>query len=363
MAGQEIDMPGGARAWLAQPARGSGPGVVLCNEGPSDLRGLAGLLAEEGYVVVVAQAGSGFAAPLAALRALPSCKGKVGVLAFGACAVPALRAAAQGEFDCAIAYCSTDTAPVLDAVRNIRSPVVLHWAGERRIETEPSESVESYAYPGVAAGFALADSAQFDKQAAAMAYSRTLALLRKVLGPHYDLSSLWEAHRACEFVTRDPEATMRTMVDEPYVNHIPTLTGGYGAKDLYRFYKHHFIPKSPRDMRNIPVSRTIGADRVVNEGVLCFTHDTEIDWMLPGVEPTGQYVEVPIVGVITFRGDKLCHEHIYWDQASVLVQIGLLDPAGLPVAGRASAAKVLDPGLPSNALMASWAQSAARESA
>jgi carboxymethylenebutenolidase len=101
---------------------------------------------------------------------------------------------------------------------------------------------------------------------------------------------------------------------------------------------------------------------VVNEGVLCFTHDTEIDWMLPGVQPTGKYVEVPIVGVITFRGDKLCHEHIYWDQASVLVQIGLLDPAGLPVAGRASAAKVLDPSLPANELMANWPQSAGKES-
>jgi carboxymethylenebutenolidase len=147
------------------------------------------------------------------------------------------------------------------------------------------------------------------------------------------------------------------MVEEPYVNHIPTLTGGYGQKELHRFYKHHFIPKSPKDMRNIPISRTIGVERVVNEGVLCFTHDTEIDWMLPGVKPTGKYVEVPIVGVITFRGDKLCHEHIYWDQASVLVQIGLLDPKGLPVAGVASARKVLDPSQAANELMPRWRES------
>jgi carboxymethylenebutenolidase len=361
MAGKEIDLRGGARAWLAEPAHGSGPGLVLCHDGAAGMHELADLLAEEGYVVIAAKHAD-LGAQAAALRSLPNCKGRIGVLAFGRCAVPALQAAVRGEFDCAIAYCGSDTAPVLDAVRNIRIPVALHWTGDRRTESEPSENVESYAYSGVKPGFAVPGAPEYDKQSAAMAYSRTLALLRKVLGPHYDLSSLWEAHRACEFVTRDPEATMRTMVDEPYVNHIPTLTGGYGKKDLYRFYKHHFIPKSPKDMRNIPVSRTIGADRVVNEGVLCFTHDTEIDWMLPGVKPTGRYVEVPMVGVITFRGDKLCHEHIYWDQASVLVQIGLLDPAGLPVAGRASAAKVLDPGLPSNELMENWPLSAGKES-
>ena len=365
MAGRQVDLAApegdGARAYLAEPLQGSGPGLMLCSENPAALRGLADLLAEEGYVVLASRH-DGFDAQLAALRARPNCRGRIGVVAFGACVAPALRAAARGDFDCAVAYCGAYRAAVLDAVRNIKVPVVLHWAGEQPIESEPGDSVETHAYPGVAPGFALADSPGYDTQAAAMAYSRTLGLLRKVLGPHYDLSSLWEAHRACEFVTRDAEATMRTMVDEPYVNHIPTLTGGYGAKDLYRFYKHHFIPKSPKDMRNIPVSRTIGADRVVNEGVLCFTHDTEIDWMLPGVKPTGKYVEVPIVGVITFRGDKLCHEHIYWDQASVLVQIGLLDPAGLPVAGRASAAKVLDPGLPSNELMDNWPQSAEKES-
>ena len=114
-------------------------------------------------------------------------------------------------------------------------------------------------------------------------------------------------------------------------------------------------------MRNIPISRTIGTDRVVNEGVLCFTHDTEIDWMLPGVKPTGKYVEVPIVGVITFRGDKLCHEHIYWDQASVLVQVGLLDPEGLPVAGVETAREGVERYLHSNRLMARGRASAGKQ--
>jgi carboxymethylenebutenolidase len=181
-------------------------------------------------------------------------------------------------------------------------------------------------------------------------------LLRRVLGPYYDLSALWEVHRSCEFVTRDAEATMRTMVARPYVNHVPTMTGGFGQADLHRFYRDHFIPNNPKDMRNIPISRTVGADRIVNEGVLCFTHDCEIEWMLPGVPPTGKYVEVALVGIVTFRGDKLVHEHIYWDQASVLVQIGMLDPSGLPVAGAAAARKVMHPELPSNELMPGWAR-------
>ena len=173
-----------------------------------------------------------------------------------------------------------------------------------------------------------------------------------------DLVALWEEHCRREFEMRDADATMATMVSQPYVNHIPTITGGVGYRDLLRFYKNHFIPKTPQDTKLIPISRTIGADRVVDEMLFCFTHDIEIDWMLPGVAPTGKYVEIPLVAIVRFRGDKLYNEHIYWDQASVLVQIGLLDPATLPVAGVATAKKLVDETLPSNNLMARWAESA-----
>jgi carboxymethylenebutenolidase len=108
----------------------------------------------------------------------------------------------------------------------------------------------------------------------------------------------------------------------------------------------------------VPVSRTIGADRLVEELLFCFTHDMEIDFLLPGVPPTGKYVEMPTVAIVCFRGDKLYHEHIYWDQASVLAQIGLLDPKKFPVAGIEQARKLVDPSLPSNTLMARWAESA-----
>ena len=100
-----------------------------------------------------------------------------------------------------------------------------------------------------------------------------------------------------------------------------------------------------------PVSRTIGDDQLVDEMVFKFTHSIRMDWMLPGVAPTGKRVEVPLVAIVRFREGKLAHEHIYWDQASVLVQIGLLDAAVLPIAGVESAYKVLNPALPANLLM------------
>jgi len=176
-------------------------------------------------------------------------------------------------------------------------------------------------------------------------------------GPSYDLEALWERHCLYEFGERDVPKTMATMVDEPYVNHIPTMTGGVGAKELARFYRHHSVNSNPKDTKIVSVSRTVGADRLVDEVLFCFTHDVEIDWMLPGIAPTGKYVEVPLVAIIHFRGDKLVHEHIYWDQASVLAQIGLLDPQLYPIAGREQAKKLVDESLPSNSLMSRWAES------
>jgi carboxymethylenebutenolidase len=172
-----------------------------------------------------------------------------------------------------------------------------------------------------------------------------------------DLVPLWEQHCRYEFETRDVNATMATMVAEPYVNHIPTMTGGVGHEQLKRFYAYHFIPVNPPDFRLTPISRTVGSDTIVDEFIVHFTHTTEIDWLLPGIPPTGRVVEIPTVAIVKFEGDKLVHEHIYWDQATVLVQIGLLDPHGLPVAGAETAHKVMEKLLPSNRLMERWQQS------
>ena len=169
--------------------------------------------------------------------------------------------------------------------------------------------------------------------------------------PQYDLVAVWEAHTRAEFETRDVEATMATMVAAPYVNHIPTLAGGVGHDQLKRFYKYHFIGGNPPDTTLAPISRTVGADQIVDETMFSFTHTSVIDWMLPGVAPTGRKVDVALVAIVRVEDGKVAHEHIYWDQASVLVQVGLIDPALLPVAGADSARKVLDRSLPSNGLM------------
>jgi carboxymethylenebutenolidase len=165
------------------------------------------------------------------------------------------------------------------------------------------------------------------------------------------LNDLWEEHVRDEFATRDTEATLRTMVPDAYVNHVPVMTGGVGHSALREFYSRRFIPQMPPDTEMIPVSRTIGIDRVVDEMIFRFTHTMEMDWLLPGVAPTGKRVEIPLVAIVHFREGKLAHEHIYWDQASVLVQLGILSANGLPIAGVEIARKVLDPSLPSNQLM------------
>ncbi|GAB7355432.1 hypothetical protein MBLNU459_g5942t1 [Dothideomycetes sp. NU459] len=228
---------------------------------------------------------------------------------------------------------------------------------------------DSYVYDDVVPGFAEHDLDEYDKNAASLAWSRTLWAVRKAFKIEVDLETIWEMHTELEFATKNAAATMATMVDEPYVNHIPTMTGGIGQRDLHRFYRDYFIPNNPPSMKIKLVSRTIGVDRVVDEMVISFRHTQVIDWMLPDVPPTNKTVSVALVGVVCIRGGKLYHEHLYWDQASVLVQVGLLDPKlvpenmkkqglkRLPVYGVETAQKVLDEDShPSNELIASWAQ-------
>src|SRR5262245_36477683 len=165
------------------------------------------------------------------------------------------------------------------------------------------------------------------------------------------LSDLWDEHVRDEFAMKDANAALDTMTPDAYVNHIPVLTGGVGREELREFYSKHFIPQMPPDTVMTPISRTIGHDQLVDEMVFTFTHTISMDWMLPGIAPTGKRVEVALVAVVRFREGKLAHEHIYWDQASVLAQLGLLDASTLPVAGIESARKALDPSVPSNALI------------
>jgi carboxymethylenebutenolidase len=155
-----------------------------------------------------------------------------------------------------------------------------------------------------------------------------------------DLAHLWEEHTRHEFATRDTEATLDTMVEDAYVNHVPVMTGGAGKTALRAFYSADFIPSMPPDTKLTPISRTVGENQLVDEMIFSFTHSREMPWMLPGIPPTNRYVEVALVVIVRFREGKLAHEHIYWDQASVLKQIGLLTDPALPVFGAESAYKV-----------------------
>ena len=390
-------------AYQAVPKQGSGPGLVLLQEifGINDyMKAMADRYAEEGYVVLVPDlfwrmqprvvlgydeadfaqaldynqrldvplAIDDIASTIMALRALPEQAGKVGAVGYCLGGKLAMLAAAHGDLDCAVSYYGVGLDAYLSEIARIGCPMVFHFAGEDALCPPATREqimkalgsaphLEPYVYEGCDHAFATPEREHFDKPAAMMAYSRTLALLRKVLGPLYDLNALWEKHCYYEFGTRDVDAIMPTMIAEPYVNHVPTMTGGVGHDQLKRFYKYHFVNANPADTRLIPLSRTIGADRVVDEFIFCATHDREIDWLLPGLAPTGKYFEIPMLAVVCFLGDKLYNEHIYWDQACVLVQIGLLDPRGLPIAGIQAAKKMIDESLPTNTLMPNWASS------
>ena len=406
MAGAMIDIPvaggGGFRGYLTVPEAGRGPGLVIEQEifgVNASLRAVADLYAEEGYVCLVPdlfwrmepgldlgyegadltrafglysrfdvdRGVADIGAAIAALRARPECTGKVAAMGFCLGGKLAYLTAARHDVDAAVAFYGVGIEEALEEAGGIACPVLMHFAGEDSFVPQAAvdavaahfadrPEVRIHVYPGVDHAFYNHDRAgAYHRPSAMVAHSRTVTLLRGAIGPAYDLEALWERHLEHEFATRDTAATMATMVAEPYVNHIPTMTGGTGADALSRFYAEHFIPKMPKDTTLIPLSRTVGADRVVDEMIFSFTHDEEIDWMLPGVAPTGRAVSVPLVAIVAFRGGRVHHEHIYWDQASVLVQVGLLDVCGLPVAGAETARKAVDETLPSNRLIPGWA--------
>jgi len=165
------------------------------------------------------------------------------------------------------------------------------------------------------------------------------------------LKDVWNEHLRAEFHAHSVDETVATMVANPLINQVPVMIGGYGREEVHEFYAKYFLPQIPPDIEIVPVSRTIGQARLVDEIVIRFTHTISMDWMLPGLAPTGKRVEVAVVVVVQFDGDKMVHEHLYWDQASVLVQLGLLDRGGLPVVGAEGARSLLDRSIRLNTLI------------
>jgi len=164
------------------------------------------------------------------------------------------------------------------------------------------------------------------------------------------LSSVWDRHVGAEFAAKNVDQAVSTMTAESYVNLIPLMIGARGRDAERDFYANHFLSQLPPDIEIVPVSRTVGHDQLVDELIIRFTHSIRMDWLLPGISPTGKRVEVPFVAIIRFEDDKIAHEHLYWDQASLLVQIGLLDRT-LPVRGIEIAPQVLKPDQPMNELI------------
>ena len=389
--------------YMALPASGYGPGIVVLQEIfgiNSFMREVADWYAAHGFVALCpdlfwriernveltdkgddwnkaielyqkideAKAVEDSAAAVAFLRKHPACSGRVGAVGFCMGGNLAYLLSVRFKPDCAVGYYGVSIEKTLDEAKNLNSPLMLHIAGHDKFcppeaQAQIHAALDSNAlvtihdYAGMDHGFARLGGEHYDPAAAELANLRTLEFFVSQLAGagcasgQQTLSQRWDDHVKYEFATRNTDDTLETMVVDSYVNHVPVMTGGVGHEELREFYSKRFIPQMPPDTAMTPVSRTIGVDRIVDEMVFEFTHTSKMDWMLPGVEPTGKHVKVALVVIVHFRDGKLAHEHIYWDQASVLAQLGLIDATKLPVAGVESAEKVLNPRLPSNELM------------
>ena len=389
--------------YLALPASGYGPGIVVLQEifGVNDhMRSVTDWYAAHGFVAFCpdlfwrlspgieltdrgddwkkaielylsldeAKAVEDAAAAMNFLRGHPACTGRVGAVGFCLGGKLAYLLSVRFKPDCAVGYYGVGIEKSLAEATNLTTPLLLHIAGSDQFCPPEAQAqihaaldqnplAKLYDYPGRDHAFARVGGAHYDAVDAELANLRTLEFLVSqlagagVASAQQTLSSKWDDHVKYEFATRNTDHTLETMVPDAYVNHVPVMTGGVGHDELREFYSQRFIPQMPPDTSMTPVSRTVGTDRIVDEMVFEFTHTNKMDWMLPGVEPTGKHVRVGLVVIVHFRDGKLAHEHIYWDQASVLAQLGLIDAAKLPVAGVESAEKVLNHRLPSNTLM------------
>lgn len=389
--------------YLAIPASGYGPGIVVLQEifGVNHyMRSVADWYASHGFVALCPdlfwrieprieltdkgddwkraielyqaidedKAVEDSAAAVEFLRRSSLCNGRVGAVGFCMGGNLAYLLSARFKPDCAVGYYGVSIEKSLDEAENLSGPLLLHIAKNDKFCPPDAQTqihaalagnplVTIHDYEGMDHAFGRPGGEHYDAAAAELANLRTLEFFVHNLAgagmaaAQQTLSARWDDHVKYEFATRNTDDTLETMVADSYVNHVPVMTGGVGHAELREFYSQRFIPQMPPDTAMTPVSRTIGVDRIVDEMVFEFTHTSKMDWMLPGVEPTGKHVKVALVVIVHFREGKLAHEHIYWDQASVLAQLGLIDSSKLPVAGVESAHKVLDPTLPSNELM------------
>jgi carboxymethylenebutenolidase len=155
------------------------------------------------------------------------------------------------------------------------------------------------------------------------------------------LLDVWQQHTYSEFVLRDANAALGTMTENPYVLMVPLAIGGQGRDGVHSFYHNYFLAQLPGDFTPTPISQIIAENVIVEEAVYSLTHNLMMDWMIPGVPPTGKRVELAVVGIIKFENGKIASEHLYWDHSSVLAQLGVIDPTQVPVKGAESARTLL----------------------
>ena len=354
---------GSFKGYLATPESGSGPGLLLLQEifGVNEhIRELADLYAQEGYLVLAldlfwrmkpgVELGYGEADlktafsfyqrfdidqaildtgdALRTLRANPKCTGKVAALGFCLGGKLAYLAAARLPIDAAVAYYGVAIEENLAEGKSVACPITLHFAAEDKFVTADArtaikqalasnDQAEIYVYQGADHAFNNHHRETYHRPSASLAHSRTIGLLRRAIGPRYDLDALWEKHWEGEFVTLDADATIRTMVPQAYVNHVPSMIGGFGQEQLTAITIPLPSPtRAPHDSRFANYRwRSIGG-RI--RGLLQ-TRQRERH-LAAGIKPTGKEVRIPMVAIVQFRGDKLYKEHLYWDQASVLAQ-------------------------------------------
>ncbi|KAK3722444.1 hypothetical protein LTR37_002436 [Vermiconidia calcicola] len=336
--------------------RGYGPGLVLVVPSDLDLQGSDKTLdppplqkwAEEGFAVAQIKVADGESSKFGSylqdatsgLQELSECDStdKLGLIAYNAPVTQDVARAIEFE-EHIVAVINYGTSKI-----QCSKPQLIHITGAAP-ELMDDDSVKKFVYLGLGSHFTIPAHHNFSNAPAGVAHTRCLTFLKPLTGgPYFDLEAIWDEHTKFEFGERAVEKTMGTMVQEPYVNHIPTMAGGIGRERLTNFYRHHFISNNPDDTALQLVSRTVGIDRVIDEFIFTFTHDRQIDWLLPGVPPTGKYCELPFTSVVNIRGDRLFHEHIGWDQATALRQLGLMPeylpfPYDLPDGRRPAAGK------------------------
>ena len=389
---------GSFKAYLALPPNGTGPGLILLQDSygvNQGLRELCDWYAERGFVVIcpdllwrqkagvelsdrkeadrkiAAQLYKGFDEQLALmdidaafnyLHDHVACSGKIGCIGFSVGGKLAFHFAARGRPAACVSYYGIGIEGHLEEITPILSPLLMHIAEEDgycpqqaqnkiRAAASTTDKIEYQHYAGLDHAFARPGGERFHSQAAELAHLRTIDfLVRHMVAPPTTMAGVFDDIIEKQFEDGDL-SVLEDFDDDIMVNFVPVMTGGSGRAQIREFYRTHLLPKMPPDADLISISRTLGDNMLVDEVVFNFTHSVAMDWMLPGLPPTGKQIAVAMVFLNRFKDDKMTWHTVYWDQASVLVQLGLIDPQKLPVVGHEGAAKVMAPESPGNALL------------